>query len=62
MLMRTESPRRQPRPIDLEIRYLLTDRDFIALAYFAALGLLVTFLLARIFPLEQAANVLMLFG
>jgi hypothetical protein len=62
MLMRTEPLRREPRPIDLEIRGLLTDRDFIALAYFAALGLLVTILLARIFPLEQADNVLMRFG
>jgi hypothetical protein len=53
VLMRPEPPRQDPRRISLHILDGLINADFIALACFAASGLLITVLLAWIFPLER---------
>jgi len=61
MLMRPEPPRQEPRRMGLHILDGLINADFIALACFAASGLLITILLAWIFPLERAIDLVMLF-
>jgi hypothetical protein len=60
MLMRTEQPRRGQWRAPQKMLNLLCDPDFVAVAYFAALGILITITLARIFPLDHAINLLML--
>jgi hypothetical protein len=62
MLMATELPRRPSRRVVYEIFETLNNPDFVAALVFAIVGLLITFWLARIFPLDNASNVLLLSG
>jgi hypothetical protein len=58
MLMATERPRR--RRFVPDIFYSLRDPDLIAVCIFAISGLLITLLLALIFPLDKAIDLLLL--
>jgi hypothetical protein len=61
MLMRPEPFRQEPRRMNLYIRHELLNSDFIAVVCFAGSGLLITILLAWIFPLGRAIDLVMLF-
>jgi hypothetical protein len=60
MLMATELPRRPSRGIRFEIFEWLKNPDVVAVCAFAFSGLLITIVLARIFPLEKAIDLLLL--
>ena len=61
MLMATEPSRKIPRRIVPNILDPLWDPDLIAVCAFSAIGLLITIVLARVFPPDKAVDVLMLF-
>ena len=60
MLMATELPRRPSRRIRYEIFESFNNPDLIAVCAFAFGGLLITIVLARIFPLDKAIDLLLL--
>jgi hypothetical protein len=60
MLMVTELPRRPSRRVISKISYSLKDPDFVAVCAFAIIGLLITFLMAQIFPPDKAIDLLLL--
>ena len=61
MLMATEPSRKIPRTNVPNILDPLRDPDLIAVCAFSAIGLLITIVLARVFPPDKAVDVLMLF-
>jgi hypothetical protein len=60
MLMATELPRRPSRRIRYETFGWLHNPDLVAVCAFAFVGLLITIVLARIFPLDKAIDLLLL--
>jgi hypothetical protein len=60
MLMATESPRRPSRGVAWNLFDSLKNPDFVAVCVFAIIGLLMTILMARIFPLDKAVDLLLL--
>jgi hypothetical protein len=60
MLMKTELPRRPSRRFVSNISYSLKNPDFVAVCVFAFIGLLLTILMALIFPLDRAIDLLLL--
>jgi hypothetical protein len=60
MLMVTELPRRPSRRFVSNTFYSLKNPDFIAVCVFAIIGLLLTILMALIFPLDRAIELLLL--
>jgi hypothetical protein len=57
MLMVTE-----PRKAIPSISNALRDPDVVAVCGFAVIGLLLTIAIARVFPLDKAVDLIMLFG
>jgi hypothetical protein len=60
MLMATELPRRPSRRIHDEIFGWLQNPDLVAVSAFSFAGLLITIVLAQIFPLDKAIDLLLL--
>lgn len=60
MLMATEVPRRPSRGFSDKIFDLFANPDLVAVSTFAIIGLLITILLACIFPLDKAIDLLLL--
>ncbi len=60
MLMVTELPRRPSSRVMSKPFYSLKNPDFVAVCAFAIIGLLITILIAQIFPLDNAIDLLVL--
>jgi hypothetical protein len=61
MLMKTE-PRGPSRRGVSDIFDSFNNPDFVAVCVFAIIGLLMTFLMAQIFPLDKAIDLILLSG